>query len=183
MSNYIPHFYQIWLLVHALISMMIQLIHYSKRGPGNIEHYEVEIIWTEFCRKHFQKHFMELTGFRNPTMHLFYIPQCTIQNRNVHISVLNVALLDMKLVDCEISEVSLLCFCCSIQISLMYVPRALIYNMPILVQIMALCQTVIVFVSTRHYVNQCWPTIYASLCQNVLSNSFSIQSCSQLHVA
>ena len=29
-------------------------------------------------------------------MHLFYIPQCTIQNRNVHISVLNDALWDME---------------------------------------------------------------------------------------
>ena len=122
---------------------------------------------------------MELAWFRNPTMHLFHIPRCTIQNRNVHISVLNVALWDMKLVDCEISEVSLLSFCCSIQISLMYVPRALIYNMPILVQIMALCQTVIVFVSTRHYVNQCWPTIYASLKFN--SKLLAITYCLKIH--
>ena len=29
-------------------------------------------------------------------MHLFHIPQCTIENRNVHISVLNGALWDME---------------------------------------------------------------------------------------
>ena len=37
-------------------------------------------------------------------MHLFHIPQCTIQNRNVHISVLNGALWDMELVRCGIYE-------------------------------------------------------------------------------
>ena len=36
------------------------------------------------------------TNLRNPTMHLFHIPQCTIQNRNVHISVLDGALCDME---------------------------------------------------------------------------------------
>ena len=35
------------------------------------------------------------TSFTNPTVSLFYVPQCTIQNRNVHISVLNGALWDM----------------------------------------------------------------------------------------
>ena len=37
-------------------------------------------------------------------MHLFYIPQCIIQNRNVHISVLNGALWDMEQVHYEICE-------------------------------------------------------------------------------
>ena len=37
-------------------------------------------------------------------MHLFHIPQYTIQNRNVHISVLNGALWDMKQVHCGICE-------------------------------------------------------------------------------
>ena len=37
-------------------------------------------------------------------MYHFHIPQCTIQNRNVHISVLNVALWDMEHVHCEICE-------------------------------------------------------------------------------
>ena len=39
-------------------------------------------------------------------MHLFYIPQCTIQNINVHISVMNGVLWDMEQVhygNCEIS--------------------------------------------------------------------------------
>ena len=37
-----------------------------------------------------------LGAFTNPRMHLFRIPQCSIQNRNVHISVLNGALWDME---------------------------------------------------------------------------------------
>ena len=41
-------------------------------------------------------------------MHLFYIPQCNIQNRNVHISVLNVALWDMEQVHSGICEIVLL---------------------------------------------------------------------------
>ena len=36
------------------------------------------------------------TLIHKPTMHMFHIPQCTIQNRNVHISVLNDALWDME---------------------------------------------------------------------------------------
>ena len=42
--------------------------------------------------------------YTNPTMHLSHIPQYTIQNRNVHISVLNGALWDMKQVHCGICE-------------------------------------------------------------------------------
>ena len=38
----------------------------------------------------------QLTDFTNSRMHLFHIPQCPIQNRNVHISVLNGALRDME---------------------------------------------------------------------------------------
>ena len=37
-------------------------------------------------------------------MHMFHIPQCIIQNRNVHISVLNDALWDMEQMHCEICE-------------------------------------------------------------------------------
>ena len=37
-------------------------------------------------------------------MHLFHIPQCSIQNRNVHISVLNEALWDMEQVHSGINE-------------------------------------------------------------------------------
>ena len=40
-------------------------------------------------------------------MHLFHIPQCTIQNRNVHISVLNDALWDMEQMHCGICEFGL----------------------------------------------------------------------------
>ena len=45
----------------------------------------------------------------NPTMHLSHIPQCTIQNRNVHISVLNGALWDMGQMHCGICEFDLCC--------------------------------------------------------------------------
>ena len=44
------------------------------------------------------------TNFTNITVHLFHIPQCTIQNRNVHISVLNGALWDMEQMHGEICE-------------------------------------------------------------------------------
>ena len=45
---------------------------------------------------------------KNPTMHLFHIPQYT-QNRNVHISVLNGVVWDMGQVHCGICETGLLC--------------------------------------------------------------------------
>ena len=41
-------------------------------------------------------------------MHLFYIPECTIQNRNVHISVLNGAFWDMEQVHTRICEIDLI---------------------------------------------------------------------------
>ena len=50
----------------------------------------------------------ELTEFTNPTMHLSHTPQCTIQNRNVHISVLNGALWDMGQVHYGICKTDLL---------------------------------------------------------------------------
>ena len=40
-------------------------------------------------------------------MHLFHIPQCSVQKRNVHISVLNGALKDMKQVHSGICEIGL----------------------------------------------------------------------------
>ena len=39
--------------------------------------------------------YSQLIGLTNPTIHLSHIPQYTFQNRNVHIYVLNGALLDM----------------------------------------------------------------------------------------
>ena len=48
------------------------------------------------------------TNLTNPTMHQSHIPQCTIQNRNVHISVLNGAMWDMGQVHCGICEFGLL---------------------------------------------------------------------------
>ena len=49
----------------------------------------------------------QLTSFTNHTMHLSHIPQCTIQNRNVPISVLNDALWDMEQLQCGICEIGL----------------------------------------------------------------------------
>ena len=44
-------------------------------------------------------HILEsIIDLTNPRTHLFHIPQCPIQNRNEHISVLNGTLWDMKLV-------------------------------------------------------------------------------------
>ena len=43
-------------------------------------------------------------NFTNPIMHLFHIPQCSIQHSNVHISVLNGALQDMEQVHSGICE-------------------------------------------------------------------------------
>ena len=45
-----------------------------------------------------------------PTTHLSHIPQCTIQNKNVHISVLGGVLWDMGLLLCGNSEISQLQF-------------------------------------------------------------------------
>ena len=44
-------------------------------------------------------HGFTMDQFPNLKMHLFYISQCSIQNRNVHISVLNGALWDMAQVN------------------------------------------------------------------------------------
>ena len=49
----------------------------------------------------------QLISFTNPRMHLFHIPQSSIQNRNVHISVLNGALWDMEQVHSGICEIGL----------------------------------------------------------------------------
>ena len=46
----------------------------------------------------------QLTKFRNPRMNLFHIPQCSIQNRSVHISILKGALWDMGQVHSRIFE-------------------------------------------------------------------------------
>ena len=52
--------------------------------------------------------------FTNPRMHMSHIPQCSIQNRNVHISVLNGALWDMEQVHfgiCELGQLKIKCQC------------------------------------------------------------------------
>ena len=51
----------------------------------------------------------QLTYFTNPRMKIFHIPQCSLKNRNVHISVLNRALWDMEQVHFGVCEIVLLC--------------------------------------------------------------------------
>ena len=45
-----------------------------------------------------------MANLENPTMHMSHIRQCTTQNRNVYISVMNGALWDMGQVHCGICE-------------------------------------------------------------------------------
>ena len=49
---------------------------------------------------------IDLVSVKLPTIHLYHIPQCTIQNRNVHISVVNGALWEQM--HCWICEIDLL---------------------------------------------------------------------------
>ena len=52
-----------------------------------------------------------ISGVWTAQMHLSHIPKCTIQNRNVHISVLNCVLMDMGQVSAGICEVVLFDTC------------------------------------------------------------------------
>ena len=51
--------------------------------------------WHAICLYRWGDPVLKLTEFTHLTMQLFHIPECNIQNRNVHISVLNVALWDL----------------------------------------------------------------------------------------
>ena len=54
---------------------------------------------------------LQHTNLTNSKMPLFHFPQYTIQNRNVHITVLNGALWDLGQVHCGICEIGLLLWC------------------------------------------------------------------------
>ena len=54
---------------------------------------------------------MQKKQFTNPTIHLFQISQCSIQNRNVYISVLDEALWDMQQEHFGIFKIGLLLQC------------------------------------------------------------------------
>ena len=56
-----------------------------------------QVVTTEVIRE-------QWTSFTNPSMHLFHILQCPIQNRNVHISDLNRGLWDTEQVHSGICE-------------------------------------------------------------------------------
>ena len=62
--------------------------------------YILMFLWL-LCAPFIARHY---TNFTNPIIHLFRIPPCSIQNRNVHISVLNGALWDMEQVYSGICE-------------------------------------------------------------------------------
>ena len=64
---------------------------------------------TDDLRWHNSLASLQQTNFTNPRLHLFHIPHCSIQNRNVHISVLNGALGDMEQVHYGICETGQLC--------------------------------------------------------------------------
>ena len=52
------------------------------------------VFWFKFHWSFFPR--VQFTNFANPRMYMFPIPQCSIQNRNVHIYVLHGALWDME---------------------------------------------------------------------------------------
>ena len=80
------------LLIHAMISAVLNLLKRPLAPTPSVKaHATVELY---FCSVY----------PTNPRMHLFHIPQCSIQNRNVHISVLNGALWDMEQVHSGICE-------------------------------------------------------------------------------
>ena len=67
----------------------------------------LEVLMNLICNKSLDIIPLQYTNFTNARMHLFHIPQCSIQNRNVHISVLNGALWDMEQVQpgiCELGQ-------------------------------------------------------------------------------
>ena len=61
------------------------------------------------CKGLIRKSQTTIFDLPNPTMHLSHIPQCTIQNRNVHISVLNGVLWNMGQLHCGVCHIGLLC--------------------------------------------------------------------------
>ena len=68
-------------------------------APGNIQGNMLYLI------------LFRIDNFTNPRMHLFHIPQCSTQNRNVHISVLNGAWWNMEQVHsgiCELRQLAML---------------------------------------------------------------------------
>ena len=105
-----------------LSMLRLKLIHVSKRGHRHQTNTRANVDWGSLSPYGFTampkwsprsfahatttvlSWHAEQTNFTNPRMHLFHIPQCSIQNRNVHISVLNGALWDMKQATSGISE-------------------------------------------------------------------------------
>ena len=90
------------------------------------------------------------TNLTNPTMHLFHILQCTIRNRNMHISVLNVALWDMEQLLCGICELGQMThvYCSDVKWASMYLksPTTQLFF-----------SRLVGHFEWRHLVNQCEP--------------------------
>ena len=99
-NNWAQHWHWICnILQWTIISRPEQMSAILKR------HHDVTGIW--YPTHIYQHRFSEirpLTNLTNPIMHLFHNPQCTIQNKNVRISVLSVELWDMGQVHCGVCE-------------------------------------------------------------------------------
>ena len=89
-------FYGRWGSIYATLVMPWLLMTLRHKEPS----YQQPLYWPSSPRI--------CAIFTNPTMHQSHIPQRTIQNRNVHISVLNGALWDMGKVHCGICATGLL---------------------------------------------------------------------------
>ena len=76
----------------------------------DVNQQETFVIYSQKFRTD-QSHKSHNASVPYPNMHLSHIPQCIIQNRNVHISVLNWALWDMGQVQCGICEIGLFFNC------------------------------------------------------------------------
>ena len=71
-----------------------------KQVPADVFHSLLIISQLHMCN-------CKSTSFTNHTVHLFHIPQYTIQNRNLYISVLNCVPWDMGQEQCGVCEIGL----------------------------------------------------------------------------
>ena len=83
----------------ASITVSLNIYDEMKQGQFHVINRTDHDPWPLWPKLPFTK-----ANFTNAKMHLFHIPQCSIQNRNVHISVLNGALWDMEQVHSGICE-------------------------------------------------------------------------------
>ena len=91
----------------ARASTTMILYQFSKKFPAlaldGLKHIKISLnpIFSEKSHKPMPAQSFDLS---NPTMHLFHVQQRTIQNSNIHISVLNGALWDLRQLHCGVCE-------------------------------------------------------------------------------